>query len=150
VGCTGHRLLGFTRSAQFSLTRYDFSMAYVRFQSTEPNDEGRHPGFFGLINNLSRSGRLTPGQEEFRRTNHAWYEAHYTNPATVDPAVYDHAVNPGATAWFKESAEALVARTAGYLEILGAHGIRCDRLVASEPPGRVIYEDEDQIVVVPN
>src|SRR3569833_628992 len=125
-------------------------MAYVRFQSTEPDDEGRHPGFFGLINNLSRSGRPTPEQEELRRTNHAWYEAHYTNPAPVDPAVYDHAGNPGATAWFKESAEALVARAAGYLEILGAHGIRCDRLVAPEPPWRVIYEAEDQIVVVPH
>src|SRR3569833_4330538 len=125
-------------------------MAYVRLQNTKPDDEGRHPGFFGLINNLSRSGRPTPEQEEFRRTTHAWYEAHYTNPATVDPAVYDHAVNPGATACFKETAEELVARAAGFLEILGATGIRCDRLVAPEPPGRVIYEDEDQIVVVPH
>jgi len=124
-------------------------MAYIRFQSAEPNGDGRHPGFFGLINTLSRSGRLSPEQEEFRRANHAWYEAHYTNPATVDPTVYDHAVNPGATAWFKESAEELVARAGGYLEILAAHGIRCDRLVSEVPPGRIIYEDEDQIVVVP-
>ncbi len=125
-------------------------MAYVRFQSTEPNAEGRHPGFFGLINNLSRAGRLTREQEEFRRANHAWYEAHHTNPATVDPAVYDRTVNPGATAWFKASAEALVARAGGYLEILAAHGVRCDKLVAHEPPGRIIYEDADQIVVVPS
>lgn len=124
-------------------------MAYVRFQSAEPNADGRHPGFFGLINGLSKAGRLTAAQEEFRRTNHAWYEAHYTNPATVDPAVYDHAVNPGATAWFKESAEALVGRAAGYLEILEAHGVRCAKLVSQQAPGRIIYEDADQIVVVP-
>jgi len=125
-------------------------MAYVRFQSAEPNAEGRHPGFLGLINNLSKAGRLTAEQEEFRRTNHAWYESRYTNPATVDPTVYDHSVNPGATAWFKESAEALVARAAGYLEILDAHGIRCDKLVSPQAPGRIIYEDDDQIVVVPS
>jgi hypothetical protein len=124
-------------------------MAYLRFQSAEPDAEGRHPGFFGLINGLSKAGELTADQEEFRRSNHAWYEAHYTNPTSVDPAVYDHATNPGATAWFKDSAEALVARADGYLEILGAHGIRCVRLRSEEPPGRIIYEDADQIVVVP-
>ncbi|MFI5583800.1 hypothetical protein ACIA5G_02110 [Amycolatopsis sp. NPDC051758] len=124
-------------------------MAYVRFQSAEPNAEGRHPGFLGLINNLSKAGRLTAEQEEFRRTNHAWYESHYANPATVDPTVYDHSVNPGATAWFKESAEALVARAAGYLEVLDAHGVRCDKLVSRHAPGKIIYEDADQIVVVP-
>ncbi|SEF30881.1 hypothetical protein SAMN05421837_105440 [Amycolatopsis pretoriensis] len=125
-------------------------MAYVRFQSTEPNPNGRHPGFFGLINNLSRSGRLTPAQEEFRQANHAWYEAHYTNPSKVDPTVYDRSINPGATAWFKESAEALVARADGYLEVLAAHGVGCTKLVAHEPPGRIVYEDADQIVVVPH
>ncbi|MBE1499252.1 hypothetical protein H4696_006352 [Amycolatopsis lexingtonensis] len=124
-------------------------MAYVRFQSAEPTAEGRHPGFFGLINNLSRAGRLTAEQEEFRRTNHAWYESHYTNPATIDPAVYDHAVNPGATAWFKDSAEELVGRAAGYLEILDAHDVRWNKLVSDQAPGRIIYEDDDQIVVVP-
>lgn len=125
-------------------------MTYIRFQSAEPDADGRHPGFLGLINRLGKAGRLTPGQEEFRRTNHAWYEAHYTNPTSVDPAVYDRSVNPGATAWFKESAEALVARAAGYLEILESHGVRCAKLVSAEPPGRIIYEDEDQIVVVPH
>ncbi|WP_439385781.1 hypothetical protein [Amycolatopsis lexingtonensis] len=85
-------------------------MAYVRFQSAEPT-----------------AG--TAEQEEFRRTNHAWYESHYTNPATIDPAVYDHA--------------------AGYLEILDAHDVRWDKLASHEAPGRVIYEDADQIVVVP-
>jgi hypothetical protein len=124
-------------------------MAYVRFQSAEPNAEGRHPGFLGLINNLSKAGRLTAEQEEFRRTNHAWYESHYTNPAAVDPTVYDHTAHPGATAWFKESAEALVARAAGYLEVLEAHGVRCDKLVSHQAPGKIIYEDADQIVVVP-
>ncbi|WP_326945799.1 hypothetical protein OG439_40745 [Amycolatopsis sp. NBC_01307] len=109
----------------------------------------RHPGFFGLINDLSRAGRLTSEQEEFRRTNHAWYEAHYTNPTTVDPTVYDPAVNPGATAWFKQSARQLVDRAAGYLGILDTHGVRCERLVSRQPPGRIVYEDADQIVVVP-
>jgi hypothetical protein len=124
-------------------------MAYIRFQSAEPNTEGRNPGFLGLINNLSKTGKLTTEQEEFRRTNHAWYETHYANPASIDPTVYDHSINPRATAWFKDSASALVARATGYLEILDAHGVRCDKLISHQPPGRIIYEDDDQIVVVP-
>lgn len=35
-------------------------MAYVRFQSAEPDADGRHPGFLGLNNNLSKAGRLRP------------------------------------------------------------------------------------------
>jgi hypothetical protein len=124
-------------------------VTYIRFQSAEPDAEGRHAGFLGLINRLSKAGRLTPSEEEFRRANHAWYESRYTNPATVDPAVYDHSVNPGATAWFKGSATELVARADGYLEILDAHGVRCAKLVTDRPPGKIIYEDGDQIVVVP-
>ncbi|MGR8009362.1 hypothetical protein ACU6WZ_13220 [Streptomyces hypolithicus] len=36
----------------------------------------------------------------------------------------------------------------GYLEILTAHGVGW-RLVRSDDPGRVVYEDAHQIVVVP-
>ncbi|WP_236790645.1 hypothetical protein [Amycolatopsis sp. GM8] len=123
-------------------------MAYIRFQSAEPNPDGRHPGVFGLINGLSRAGKLAPDQEEFRRVNNAWYEANFTNPSTIDPSVYDHALNPGATAWFKDSAQLYIDRIEGYLDVLRAHGIQCDRLVSRHPPGIVIYEDEHQIVVV--
>jgi hypothetical protein len=36
----------------------------------------------------------------------------------------------------------------GYLRILAAHGVTCER-VEFDHPGRVVYEDPDQIVVVP-
>ncbi|GAA3237886.1 hypothetical protein GCM10017691_37440 [Pseudonocardia petroleophila] len=37
----------------------------------------------------------------------------------------------------------------GYLEILRAHGVDCVE-VRSDDPGRVVYEDEHQVVVVPS
>lgn len=40
-------------------------------------------------------------------------------------------------------------RVEGYLEILAAHLVACER-VESTDPGRVIYEDADQVVVVPH
>jgi hypothetical protein len=121
---------------------------YVRFQSTVLNQRGIFTGVFGLVNNLSRQGELTVEQEKFRRTNNDWYDATYTNPTTVDASVYDAEVNPGAVAWFKESAVHLIERVDGYLEILAAHGVECVE-VRSADPGRVVYEDADQIVVVP-
>ncbi|MES9510437.1 hypothetical protein ABWJ92_29165 [Streptomyces sp. NPDC000609] len=121
---------------------------YVRFQSPHRNKRGHFTGVFGLINTLAREGKLSEEQELFRRTNNSWYNAAYTDPSTVDPGIYDHEINPGAAAWFKPSAEHLLARIPGYLEILAAHGVDC-RLLRSTDPGRVIYEDDVQIAVVP-
>ncbi|HEX5541596.1 MAG TPA: hypothetical protein VFX60_08530 [Micromonospora sp.] len=121
---------------------------YLRFQSTTPSQRGTFPGVFGLVNGLAREGKLTAEQELFRKINNAWYEANFTDPSSVDPTVYDRTINPKAAAWFKPSALEMVERVDGYLEILAEHDIDCE-LIRSADPGRVIYEDEHQIVVVP-
>ena len=121
---------------------------YLRFQSPHRNDRGRFTGVFALVTNLAREGRLSEEQEAFRRHNNKWYDAAYTDPSTIDPTVYDDEVNPGAAAWFKPSATHLLARVPGYLEILSAHGVDC-QVLRSTDPGRVVYEDDVQIVVVP-
>ncbi|MFC8129372.1 hypothetical protein [Streptomyces sp. NPDC057302] len=122
--------------------------SYVRFQSPSRHQRGHFTGVFGLVNGLARNGRLTAEQERFRRTNNDWYDNAYPDPSTVDPTIYDHDVNPRAVAWFKVTATHLIERVPGYLEILDAHGIEC-RVVRSSDPGRVVYEDEFQVVVVP-
>ncbi|NGY62023.1 hypothetical protein G7043_24130 [Lentzea sp. NEAU-D13] len=121
---------------------------YVRYQAVEPNANGNFTGIFGLFNGLARRGQLTVEQEAFRRTNNAWYDAAYADPSKVDPTVYDRTINPGAAAWFKVAATHLLDRVPGYLAILDAHGVEWRRL-ESDDPGRVIYEDADQVVVVP-
>jgi hypothetical protein len=121
---------------------------YVRFQSTIRNERGVFSGVFGLVNRLGRDGKLTAEQETFRRTNNAWYDASFTNPSHVDPTVYDLEAHPGANAWFKTHAHELIKRVGGYLEILEAHGVGCEAVWSSNP-GTVIYEDDDQVVVVP-
>ncbi|WP_205327618.1 hypothetical protein [Glycomyces sp. YM15] len=122
---------------------------YVRFQSAHRNQRGYFTGVFGLINTLAKQGKLTDEQESFRRSNNDWYNAAYPDPSTVDPTVYDHEVHAGAAAWFKPSATHLLERVPGYLEILTAHDVECET-VRSADPGRVIYEDEVQVVVVPH
>ncbi|WP_246266953.1 hypothetical protein [Nonomuraea typhae] len=120
----------------------------MRFQSPTPNQRGTYPGVFGLVNSLAFEGELTEAEEKFRRSSNDWYNANFTNPSDEDPTVYDRALNPGAAAWFKRSAAHLIDRVTGYLEILKAHDVPCVRVESSDP-GRVIYEDADQVVVVP-
>ncbi|AJZ86353.2 MULTISPECIES: hypothetical protein [Streptomyces] len=122
---------------------------YVRFQSTVRNERGYFTGVFGLINGLARDGKLTDEQERFRRANNDWYNVAYPDPSSVDPTVYDRELRPGAAAWFKSTSQDLIKRVDGYLEILAAHGIGC-RMMRSSDPGRIVYEDEYQIVVVPH
>ncbi|MEC3975435.1 hypothetical protein [Amycolatopsis sp. H20-H5] len=122
---------------------------YIRFQGTVPDDRGVFPGIFKLVNGLARDGRLSVEQERFRRTNNDWYDAAYANPSQLDPLVYDWNHNPGAVAWFKPSAGFLFVRVPGYLEILTAHDVGYERLELSDP-GRVVYEDEHQVIAVPH
>ncbi|MEV7652708.1 hypothetical protein AB0O39_00910 [Streptomyces anulatus] len=122
---------------------------YVRFQSTERSPRGHFPGIFALANGLARDGRLTEEQHRFWRAANDWYDAAYTDPSRVDPTVYDPGVNPGAVAWFKGTATRLLDRIPGYLALLAAHGVPCEQLESADP-GRVVYEDEHQVVVVPH
>lgn len=124
-------------------------VTYVRFQSPTPGRRGVHTGVFGLTNLLGRAGALSRAEHVDWRAGNAWFEAAYPDPSTCDPSVYDEVANPLATAWFKSSATHLFARVDRYLEILTAHGVACVR-VESRDPGRVIYEDDVQVVVVPH
>lgn len=121
----------------------------VRYQSPSANARGVHPGVFALVNGLAADGLLTDEQEHFHRTTNDWYNATFTNPTDVDALVYHRTLNPGAVAWFKAESTHLTDRVEGYLDILRAHGVPCERIEA-DAPGRVIYEDADQVVVVPD
>lgn len=121
---------------------------YVRFQGTRRNPKGRFPGVFGLANGLAREGKLSDEQYRFWRAGNDWYDAHFTNPSDIDPTVYDRDLNPGAVAWFKAHAVHLIERVDGYLELLAAHHVPCERIESTDP-GRIIYEDDEQVVVVP-
>lgn len=122
---------------------------FVRFQDVELSDRGIHVGVFGLVNVLGRGGDLGEVDEAYRVRMNRWLDDAYTDPSTVDPAAYDRRVNPRAVAWFKvPAADHLVEATRGHLDILDRHGVAWER-VESDDPGRVVYEDEHQVVVVP-
>ena len=123
-------------------------MRFVRYQSSTPTERGSFTGVFGLINGLAHHGRLSPEDRRWWRTNNDWYDAAYPDPAQVDPSLFDKTLHPLLSCWFKADAAHLVNRVDGYLELLDRYGIgwqRCE----SDDPGRVLYEDEYQVVVEP-
>jgi hypothetical protein len=120
----------------------------VRFESAEPNARGHHPGVFGLANGLARAGLLTAEEHAWWRRSNDWCDAAYRDPSTVDPTAYDRTVNPGAKAWFRTSAVELVDKAREYLILLDRHGVGWVERRTSAP-GRIVYEDEVQVVAVP-
>lgn len=121
-------------------------LAYVRFQARRPSPSGRYPGVFALANGLAHGGKLSPEDWAWWRSNNDWFEATATDPATVDPTVFDRTRHPHTSCWFKGTATHLLDRVPGYLRLLTAYGVEWVEL-RSEAPGLVIYEDDVQIVV---
>ncbi|GAA3299422.1 hypothetical protein [Glutamicibacter nicotianae] len=122
---------------------------YIRYQAGVPNHRGIFPGVFGLANILAREGKLSDAEWAAWRSGNDWFNAAYPDPAASNPDVYNPQVNPSAAAWFKDTATHLLERVEPYLELLARHGVEVVRL-ASVDPGRIIYEDTVQIVVVPH
>jgi hypothetical protein len=118
---------------------------FVRYESPLVNEHGRHTGVFGLANGLARAGLLSEADREFWRTQNAWYDETLSYPPA---AAYDRATNPLAASWFKASAVTFLAPVPGYLAMLRRHEVLCVERW-SDDPGRVVYEDEHQVVVVP-
>jgi hypothetical protein len=123
-------------------------MRYLRYEATTPNSRGAHTGIFGLANGLARGGKLTAADHDWWRTNNAWYDAAYRDPGTVDPTLFDKAVHPVTSSWFKDSATHLIERVPGYLDLLDRHGVGWV-LRTSDDPGEVLYEDDVQVIVRP-
>lgn len=121
---------------------------FVRYRATAPNGRGIRPGIFALVNGLARDGELSTEDEHWRRAANARFDAAYADPSLSDPGVYDRERNPGAVAWFRTSAAHLLAELDGYLDLLDRHGVEWER-VESDAPGRIVYANEVQVIVVP-
>ncbi|WP_026820834.1 hypothetical protein [Arthrobacter castelli] len=122
---------------------------YVRYQAALPNRRGTHPGVFALVNGLAKDGELSSADLIWWRESNDWCNAAYPDPGRVDPSIYDSTVNPVTQAWFKSSARHLLDKVDSYLALLHRYSVECEH-VMSDDPGRLIYEDEFQIVVVPH
>lgn len=124
-------------------------MIYVRYEAARQNSRGTFPGVFALANGLAHSGALSSDDWRWWRESNDWYDAAYLDPESVDPTVFDRERNPLAACWFKASAEELLARVPGYLALLDRYDVAWVERRSADP-GRIVYEDDLQVVVVPH
>jgi hypothetical protein len=125
------------------------SVRYVRYQAAEPNQRGTFPGVFALVNWLDFDGLLGPEARAWKLEANVWLTANLTDPATVDPTIFDRSLHPMVSCWFAESAAMFLERVPPYLALLDTHGIGWSE-VRSADPGIVLYRDEHQVVVEPH
>lgn len=122
---------------------------FVRYEASMPNGRGLHPGVFALANGLARDGRLSAVDWASWRSANDHYDAAYADPTTVDRSVYDRSINPSAQSWFKRTSTHLLTGVEFYTDLLHRYGVGW-RVLYSNDPGRVLYEDDVQIVVAPH
>lgn len=123
-------------------------MLYVRYESPISDSRGENIGIFALANDLAWSGRLSTSDWSWWRSSNDWFNAAYTDPATVDPTLFDKTRTPAVTCWFKSTASHLLDRIPGYLTLLDRYGVAWTVRGTSEP-GQILYHDDVQVVAVP-
>lgn len=120
---------------------------FVRFQSDQPSARGTYPGVFALANGLARDGLLTADEHAWWRRNNDWFDNAYVDPGRVDSRIFDRDLHSHTACWFKQgAADHLLERLPGYLRLLDKYGVGWVKIVCGDP-GRVIYEDDVQVVV---
>lgn len=125
-------------------------MTYIRYEADRASVGESSTGIFGLANGLARSGRLTPEDWAFWRAGNDWYDAAYPDPGVVDPALFDKAVNPVVSCWFREStATHLLVKVPAYLALFDRYGVGWVER-RSHDPGVILYADAVQVVVRPH
>lgn len=122
---------------------------FVRYEARSPNGRGRHPGIFALANGLANDGKLSDQDWAAWRSANDHYNAAYADPSTVDRAIYDRAINPSAQSWFKRTATHLLIGVDFYTDLLNRYDVGWQKLYSNDP-GRILYEDDVQIVVAPH
>jgi hypothetical protein len=117
---------------------------YVRIQALYRGRLGVEVGIFVAVDHLRRADRLTEDEEELYFDIHDWFEVHLPNPP-----FYEDGNTTGAVTWFKTSrTEEMRKRLEPLCRMLDTYGVSW--VAAESPdPGKIIYEDQFQVGVIP-
>ena len=107
-------------------------------------DAEDHRVLTGLVTEaklLHRSGVLTLDEEAILEAHYDWLNEHLPCPP------YSNSDWPkGVAAWFKDSAREPIRRLRAIGALLEDHGLQV-RMLRSQNPGKIYYEDRFQVVV---
>lgn len=109
---------------------------------------GKPQGFLHALANLQNYNRLTPEEGMKVAEAFAWFEAHLPTPERFGRSMKAGA-SKNALSWYRATAREHIRRTRTLLPILHAHGF-LTKMVTAHLVGRIVYEDEYQVVAVPH
>ena len=115
---------------------------FVRF--VVGSDGQRHKELTGIIAEarlLREQGELTVEEEDRLEAMYDWFNGHVPVPPFSEGRFPSDAV-----AWFKHDAGEAVTKMWDVAALLREHGIGV-RMLRSTNPGRVVYEDQVQVLV---
>jgi len=123
---------------------------YLRFVVADiDEDSERELGVFHAMGNLRDAGELYPHEQELHDVIRSWFNTHLQKPTRFTaskPPFYRK--KKKAISWFKDSAHDHIDRVRSLVAILNNHGISV-RMLNTDRPGYVVYEDDYQIVAEP-
>lgn len=115
---------------------------FVRF--VVGSDGQHHKELTGIITEarlLREAGELTVEEDDRLGAMYDWFNDHVPVPPFSDGRF-----PPDAVAWFKHDAREAVTKMWDVALLLREHGIAV-RMLRSTNPGRVVYEDQVQVLV---
>jgi hypothetical protein len=121
---------------------------YVRFVVLSADEDSqRLEGLFQAAFKLRREGALVEYEEEWFREIWLWFNEHLKEPDRFSRSDRPGAA-PKAVGWFKDSAAEHLRRMRDLAALLEHHGVPT-RMLRTDRPGYVVYEDDYQVAAVP-
>lgn len=108
---------------------------------------GRRQGLLRRGGALQGSGRMRAEDAARLEQIHEWFNAHLPVPDRFALSSRPHA-KAQALSWFRDSAEAYIARMREYQWIVERYRVRVEML-QTRRPGYVVYQDDYQVVAYP-
>ncbi|MGA9042438.1 MAG: hypothetical protein WB421_18040 [Terriglobales bacterium] len=123
---------------------------FVRFVTSALDEESHQElGVFHAAGNLRDKGTLSEHEQEFLQEIREWFNLNLEKPTrftSAKPPYYRK--RQDGISWFKASAQEHIRKMREMIAILEHHDVLV-KLIKTNKPGYVVYEDEFQIVAVP-
>ncbi len=122
---------------------------YIRYE-TKLTFKGtvHRKGIFAAMGDLKRMNKMSEKEYQWYVTTALWFNENLKNPTCFEESV-DEDIRFIAKSWFFNVPSLFLSKSVQVVELLRRYGIDVD-VLKSENPGKVIYRDEFQIVVLPN
>ena len=121
---------------------------YIRFVIFQKDDDShRFKGVYQAADELIDDGVLTDQELRWLEDLQRWLDKRLDVPSRFSRSTRSGA-HKNAISWFKDTAHEYIEKMRELVELLENHGLRT-KMLQTDRPGYIVYEDEHQIAAVP-